>query len=412
MKNGKLAGAIATAVLGTSMLLSGCGNSFGGSASNSSSTSQSASKDSGVIKIGTLYAQSGSYATSSMPEYEGLKFWADQVNKNGGITVNGKKDKVQIVAYNDQSDSQTATNLYNQLITQDKVDVLVSDFGSVLTSVAVPIAKEHKMLLFDQTGTGANFFTADNPYIVLTSLRTSAMWPESLAKYIVNNKIKKVAIMYDSNDFTQSQEETLTSLMKTGGITPVYDHAVDTSTSNYTVLLHNIAALNPDMVVEFGYSNNDLPFLQNIQAGNYNFKKVFTVFPGQLPELFEKNLGNKALADTYTYPAPPLIAPGNVNYGMTLDQFEPAYKTFSGEDVNFLSVAGYNTGLVIQKALETTKSMSQTDLRAAVASFSGDLNTLDGNFQINDQGSQIGEELPVGQWKLQTDGSLKINVVQ
>jgi branched-chain amino acid transport system substrate-binding protein len=411
VKNSKLAATIATAVLGTSMLLSGCGSSsFSGSGSSSNSSS-SAAKDSGVIKIGTLYAQSGKFATSSMPEYEGLKFWADQVNKAGGVTVNGNKEKIQIVAYNDQSDTQTATTLYNQLITQDKVNILVSDFGSVLTSVAVPIAKEHKMLLFDQTGTGASFFSADNPYIVLTSLRTSAMWPESLAKYIVNNNLKKVAILYDSNDFTQSQEETLKSLLKTGGITPIYDHAVDSDTSNYTVLMHNIAALNPDIFVEFGYSNNDLPFLQNLQAGNNKFKKVFTIFPGQLPALFEKNLGNKALANTYTYPAPPLISPSNVNYGMTLDQFEPAYKTFSGQDVNFLSVAGYNTGLVIQKSLETTKSLSQTDLRDAVSGFSGNLSTLDGNFQINAQGSQIGEELPVGQWKLQSDGSLKVDVV-
>jgi len=28
----------------------------------------------------------------------------------------------------------------------------------VLTSVAVPIARDHKMFLIDQTGTGANFF--------------------------------------------------------------------------------------------------------------------------------------------------------------------------------------------------------------------------------------------------------------
>ncbi len=347
-----------------------------------------------------------------MPEYEGLKFWADQVNKNGGVTVNGKKEKIQIVAYNDQSDTQTATTLYNQLITQDKVDMLVSDFGSVLTSVAVPIAKEHKVVLFDPTGTGASLFKDNGPYIVLTSLRTSAMWPESLAKYIVNNNLKKVAVLYDSNDFTQSQEETLKSLLKTGGITPIYDHAVDTSTSNYTVLLHNIAALNPDILVEFGYSNNDLPFLQNLQAGNYGFKKVFTIFPGQLPALFEKNLGNKVLANTFTYPAPPLTSTSNVSYGLPLDQFESAYKTFSGQDVNFLSVAGYNAGLVIQKTLETTKSMNQTDLRNAVTQFSGQLSTLDGNFEINSAGAQIGEELPVGQWKLQSDGSLKVNVVK
>ncbi|MFI5369275.1 MAG: ABC transporter substrate-binding protein, partial [Spirochaetia bacterium] len=118
------------------------------------------------ITVGTLYASQGAFAVSSMPQYQGLQFWADQVNKNGGAIVRayGTKIPVRIVAYNDNSTTATASTLYNQLITQDKVNILVADFGSVLTSIAVPIAKNNKMLLFDPTGTGASFFTTDNPY--------------------------------------------------------------------------------------------------------------------------------------------------------------------------------------------------------------------------------------------------------
>ena len=114
------------------------------------------------IKIGTLYADSGTFAAISMPVYRGLKLWVDQTNAEGGVFVKpyNKKIPIKLIAYDDQSNTATAATLYNQLITQDKADVLVSDFGSVLTSVAVPIAKNNKMLLFDPTGTGASFFTA------------------------------------------------------------------------------------------------------------------------------------------------------------------------------------------------------------------------------------------------------------
>ena len=109
------------------------------------------------ITVGTLYASQGAFAVSSMPQYQGLQFWADQVNKDGGVMVKAynRKIPVKIVAYNDNSTTATASTLYNQLITQNKVHILVSDFGSVLTSVAVPIAKNNKMLLFDPTGTGS-----------------------------------------------------------------------------------------------------------------------------------------------------------------------------------------------------------------------------------------------------------------
>ena len=121
------------------------------------------------IKIGTLYASSGRFASISMPVFSALKLWADQKNADGGVYVKAfdKKIPIKLVAYDDQSNTATASTLYNQLVTQDKVDLLVADSGSVLTAPAVAIARDHKMFLFDQTGTGASFFSKDNPYIAL-----------------------------------------------------------------------------------------------------------------------------------------------------------------------------------------------------------------------------------------------------
>ncbi|MFP3295559.1 MAG: ABC transporter substrate-binding protein, partial [Caldisphaera sp.] len=57
------------------------------------------------ILIGTLYASTGSFVSSSMSQYEGLQVWAKWINQSGGIYVKqyGKKIPVKIVAYDDQS---------------------------------------------------------------------------------------------------------------------------------------------------------------------------------------------------------------------------------------------------------------------------------------------------------------------
>ena len=68
-----------------------------------------------------------------------------------------------------------------------KVDVLVADFGSVLTSVAVPLAAEHHMLLIDPTGSGANFFTKPTNYLADVSIPSSTVWPVPLANYLVQH---------------------------------------------------------------------------------------------------------------------------------------------------------------------------------------------------------------------------------
>ncbi len=371
-----------------------------------------AAKPPKVITIGTLYASSGSFATSSTSQYRGLKFWVSQVNKEGGVFVKAfnKKIPVKLVAYDDQGQTGTAGMLYNQLITRDRVNMLVADFGSVLTSVAVPLAKVHKVLLFDPTGTAAKFFTPDNQFVVLCSLPTSGQWPYALADFLIQKKIPRIAIIYSSNDFNQSQAVTLHDRLVKAGINPVYYQAVPTSTSNYSVLLHGIEATKPDAVIEFGFVPNDIAFLEGLQSSGLKFKMVFTIFPGQQLQLIQKNVGPKALYYTYTYPTPPLLKYNDVNFGPTLDSFEQAYKE-TGKKVDFLVVAGYNTGLIIEKTLDAAKSFDQLEFRKALAGFSGKVKTLDGEFKIDASGAQVGEMLPVAQFVPQGADGLDMHIV-
>ena len=175
------------------------------------------------IKIGTLYASSGRYASISMPVHNGLKLWIEQKNAEGGVYVKAydKKIPIKLVAYDDQSNTATASSLYNQLITQDKVDILVADSGSVLTAPAVAIARDHKMFLFDQTGTGASFFSKDNPYIALMSDPVSTVWPKPIADFLIHDGpalgIKKVAILYSTNEFTGTQATAVRKFIKDFG---------------------------------------------------------------------------------------------------------------------------------------------------------------------------------------------------
>lgn len=352
-----------------------------------------------VVTIGTLFASTGAFAVASQGQYEGLQYWAKGVNDTGGVFVKAfnKKIPVKIVAYDDQSSTSTATTLYNQLITQDKVDLLVADFGSVLTSVAIPLAAEHHMLLIDPTASGANFFTQKTPYLADVSIPSSSVWPKPLGEFLLDRKIKRIAIIYDSNDFDASQADTLKSVLGKGGVEPVYFNAVPTSESNYTVLLHTIAARQPDAVIELGYSPNDIAFLRALSDSGLHFNMTFTIFPGQLLDLMTKNVGVKGLAYTYTYPTPPLVKHAQVTVGMNTEDFVNAFKAAKHTEPNFLDAAGYNTGLIMQEMLGEAPQFTQADFDQALLGMSGKAKTLLGDFNMTDHGEQIGQLLSVAQ---------------
>lgn len=373
------------------------------------------------VKVGQVYSGSGNYAAISMPVFSGMKLWADGVNAAGGVMVKpwDKRAKVRIVSYDDQSAPATSTTLINQLITQDKVDVLVCNSGSVLTAAAMPVARDNKMFLFNPTGSGLSLFSADNPYIALTTTPFSNEWPRYVAEFLAKEGpakgIKRIALIYTTNEFTGTLANAFRRMLKESGagFEFVYDQGVPTATSNYTVLINNIAAAKPDAVIALGYPNNDIAFLRNLGDSGQAFKFLFQIYPGLEADELAKTVGYPAMNNVFTF-----ATSADIDYkpdlGMGVGEYKALWeKAFPNghPEFGFNAIAGYNTGILIQRALETADSMAQLDLRKAVFAMSGKVRTLNGPFELNDMGAQIGSVTPAGQLVADGKGKLKMNVV-
>ena len=343
-----------------------------------------------------------------MPLHYGLKLWIDQKNAEDGVYVRAfdKKIPLKLVAYDDQSNTATPARLYSRLITQDKVDILAADYGAPLTSGAVPIARDHKMLLIDQTGIDAAFFTPDNPYIVLIDEPVYSVWPKPLTDLVTRDGpglgVKRVAILYATNDFTGALASAVRKLIKESksGLEIVFDKGVPTDTSNYTGLLNNIRAADPDAVIGLGAEKDDIVFLHNVHDSGVKFKFLFCIYPTVHTELFEKLVGNKALDCVFGYVTAAQIS-HEPNFGMSLKEYSAAWhKKYASLRVgfDFNSVAGYTTGLVLEKAFATATSLNQLELRKAIVSLSGQLKTIEGEFKLDPAtGAQVGELSALGQ---------------
>ena len=373
------------------------------------------------ITIGDLYSSTGRFASISMPVHDGLKLWIDQTNAGGGAYVKAydKKIPLRLVAYDDQSNTATAATLTNQLITQDKVNVLVADSGSVLASVSVPVAREHKMFLIDPTGTGAPLFSKNNPYIALVADPASVIWPKFLADFLTDEAAKagltRVAILYATNDFTGTQASALKGFIEASHspVKIVFYKGVPTSTSDYTVTINTIAATHPDVVVELGYVGNDIAFFRNLEDSGLKFRAVFAVYPGSEPEVLVKNVGVKGLEGAFTY-APSNFMHYKPTVGMNVDEFQALWdKTYPGGKVAFglNSNAGYVTGLAIGQMLANAPDLTQLGLRKGLYAVSGKMTTLAGPFALNEMGEQTGELMPIGQISRSGPNAVKLTVV-
>ena len=101
---GKAVAALALALVAV-VVATGCGSSGG-----SSSSSTSASSGGDTIKIGASVPLSGPLAGFGSFVKWGYQHAVDQVNAAGGITVDGKKKKVQLILLDDKTDPNTTAN--------------------------------------------------------------------------------------------------------------------------------------------------------------------------------------------------------------------------------------------------------------------------------------------------------------
>ena len=225
------------------------------------------------ITTGALYAATGSFASISTPLRAGLRTWINEPNRPSGAYANTfhRKIPLRLVAYDDRSNTATVTTLTSQIITENKVNVLVADAGSALASVAIPIAREQRMLLIDPSGTGAPLFSETNRYIALVAQPASTIMPRDLAEFLAHEaaagKIHRLAILYATNDCTGTGATALRSFLISlkAPLKIVCDKSVPTSTSNDTVLINTLVARHPDFVAELGFAGNDIAFLRGLQ---------------------------------------------------------------------------------------------------------------------------------------------------
>lgn len=138
------------ALLAAGLLLAACGG--GGSASPSASAAGSGGAPSGSgapsgepIKIGGTLGLTGAFSGPSAGYKATDEYWAQKVNASGGLL--GRP--VELTIYDDESTPATAATLYQRLINQDKVDLLLAPYTTAVASTIMPIAEQNKMVVWN-----------------------------------------------------------------------------------------------------------------------------------------------------------------------------------------------------------------------------------------------------------------------
>src|ERR1700748_1983717 len=100
------------------------------------------------VRVGVALSQTGNLADSAAPYFKGLDLWREQANARGGL--GGRP--IEFFIYDDRSDPATAARLYEKLITDDKVNLVISSLGSATAATDSAVAEKNKVGMINGGG--------------------------------------------------------------------------------------------------------------------------------------------------------------------------------------------------------------------------------------------------------------------
>ncbi|HEU5178103.1 MAG TPA: amino acid ABC transporter substrate-binding protein [Burkholderiales bacterium] len=226
----------------------------------STSFARKAFAQAGPVKIGMSMPQTGSLGAGGQAALLALRMWVDDVNQRGGLL----NRKVELIAYDDQTNPANVPGIYTKLLDVDKVDLLIAPYGTVPTAPVMPMVKQRGLLLMGNFSFQVNAKVQHDMWFNNAPWNDASSWSDGFFKAGQKAGAKTVAVLAADNDFAQNLANGARELAKKAGIKSVYDQNYPPATTDFSSLIRGIRAAKPEMVFVMSYPNDSVAIIRAV----------------------------------------------------------------------------------------------------------------------------------------------------
>src|SRR5687767_5032838 len=155
---------------------------------------------SGPIKIGMSMPQTGSLGAGGQAALVALRLWVDDVNQRGGLL----NRKVELIAYDDQTNPANVPAIYTKLLDIDRVDLLIAPYGTVPTAPVMPMVKQRGLLLMGNFSFQVNAKVQHDMWFNNSPWNDAASWSDGFIKAGQKAGAKSIAVLAADQEFAQN----------------------------------------------------------------------------------------------------------------------------------------------------------------------------------------------------------------
>lgn len=321
-----------------------------------------------VVKIGINAELSGNVAQYGITATNAMELAVEEINAAGG--VNGIM--LEIVKYDNRSDSAEALNISTKLASQDKVSVIVGPVTSTNAIATVPVSEEFEVPVISPTGTALDV-TVDprtgetRPFMFRTCF-IDPFQGQVAAQYAADNLgLTKASIYVDNNsDYSKGLEASFQETFESMGGTILGVEGFVIEDKDFKSTLTKIISQNPEVIFIPAYEEQVSLIID--QARDLGYEGILLGTDGwdgvKLAEVNSHNLANLENAFFTNHYSPESTSPKVID-------FVANYSAKYGVEPPSFAALGYDTAYMIAAALAEADGTDGVALKNALENLSG-----------------------------------------
>lgn len=314
------------------------------------------------IKIGYSLSLTGRLAANGQTARLAHEIWQADVNAKGGLL--GRD--VELICIDDRADGASVAEIYRNLLTDQKVDLLLGGYGNNSISPAMPVAIENKKFFVGLMGLGVNNSLAYDRYFAMiptgpdpNTALTSGFFETASRQ---NPKPRTVAIIAADADFTKNPIAGARANAARCGLEVVSETKYSLATQDFAAVLKEMGG-RPDVLFLCSYLNDSVGLIRAIAESDLGPQLVGGAMIGPQSTAVQSQVGpeiNGIVNYEYWLPRPAMNFPGVSRLIATYQ--ERAKGTPADALGYYVAPFAYAQLQVVEQAIRATGGLDDTKL--------------------------------------------------
>jgi branched-chain amino acid transport system substrate-binding protein len=214
------------------------------------------------VRIGFSIAKTGIFAQAAPSQLNAYELWKEQVNAGGGLDIDGgEKRPIEFVVYDDQSNPTEAVRIYEKLVNDDNVDLLLAPWGTPTHFAIAGVVEKLKFPVVGNSAASVGLRELKPGYIWFPTSAIPDRMAEELVKMLQTQNAKSVAVLTNQLPFSLEIQKFLAPALEGAAIQVAVSQDYPPDIKDMTAMLTAVKAANPDAVLALSYPGDSIVYM-------------------------------------------------------------------------------------------------------------------------------------------------------